>query len=240
MKKLSLLFLFMPCIILAQTFEEGILTLTEFKIKQGHSAQFEDGVKKWKECYNANGGENTWGFWSRVQGEGRVYGVTSYMENWAAMDEDDESSTGCGLIVSDFIMPHIEKTNYNITTTVPDWSRKTMDNDGKLVWVTFIRVKDSRVFSKIVKEVTSVIAEKEGEPRGYWYSYMGGGEHDPDYMVSEMFPNYAALDTEEDSPFKVYMEAKGEKKANQMMEDWNKAVDASWSYIWEYNEELSN
>jgi len=240
MKKLVFLLLFMPCILLAQTFEDGILTLTEFTIKIGHSAQFEDGVKKWKECYNANGGENTWGFWSRVQGEGRVYGITSYMENWAAMDVEDESNTGCGVIVSDFIMPHIEKVNYHITTTLPDWSKKTMDSRGKLVWVTYFRVNDSRTFSRVVKDVTGVIAEKEGEPRGYWYSFMGGGEQDPDYMVSQMYPNYAALDADEDGPFKLYSDAKGEKKANEMMDDWNKAVDAAWSYIWEYNEELSN
>lgn len=224
----------------SQTFEDGILTLTEFKIKTGHASQFEDGVKKWKECYNSNGGENTWGFWSRVQGEGRVYGITSYMENWAAMDEEDASNSGCGVIVSDFIMPHIESVNYNITTTLPDWSRKSMDKTGKLVWVTFFRVNDSRTFSRIVKDVTSVIAEKEGEPRGYWYAFMGGGEHDPDYMVSEMYPNYAALDADEDGPFKMYEDAKGEKKANAMMDEWDKAVDAVWSYIWEYNEELSN
>lgn len=35
----------------AQEVEERIMTMTTFKVKQGHSAQFKDGVKKWKECY---------------------------------------------------------------------------------------------------------------------------------------------------------------------------------------------
>ena len=98
-----------------------------------------------------------------------------------------------------------------------------MDADSQLVWVTFFRVNDSRTFSRIIKDVTAVMTEKEGEPRGYWYSFMGGGENDPDYMVSRTYPNYAALDVEEDGPFKMYMD-----------------VDATWSYIWEFNEELSN
>ena len=240
MKKIVFLFLLMPCLIVAQTFEDGILTLTEFTVKTGHATQFEDGVKKWKECYNSNGGESTWGFWSRVQGEGRVYGVTSLMANWAAMDEEDSSNAGCGTIVSDFIMPHIESVKYNITTTLPDWSKKSMNTDTKFVWVTFMRVNDDRTFSKIVKDVTSVIAEEEGEPRGYWYAFMGGGENEADYMVSEQYSSYAELDADEDGPFEIYMKAKGEKKANAMMEDWNKAVDATWSYIWEYNLDLSN
>jgi len=240
MKKIVFLIVFLPVMAFSQTFEKGILTLTTFKVKTGHATQFEDGVKKWKECYNANGGENTWGFWSRVQGEGRVYGVTTFMENWAAMDEQDESNSGCGIIVADFIMPHIESVDYDITMSLPDWSKKSMNSESKLVWVSYMRVNDRRTFSKIVKDVTSTIAEKEGEPRGYWYSFMGGGEMDPDFMVSQMYPNYAALDADEDGPFKIYSDAKGEKKANQMMEEWNEAVDASWSYIWEYNADLSN
>jgi len=240
MRKLGVLIVLLPFLAFSQTFEKGILTLTTFKVKTGHAAQFEDGVKKWKECYNDNGGENTWGFWSRVQGEGRVYGVTTFMENWAAMDKQDESNSGCGVIVADFIMPHIESVDYDITMSLPDWSKKSMEGGSKLVWVTYMRVNDTRTFSKIVKDVTSTIAEKEGEPRGYWYSFMGGGEHDPDYMVSETYANYAALDADEENPCQIYMEAKGEKKANQMMKEWDKAVDAVWSYIWEYNEELSN
>ncbi len=66
MKKLLILLMIFPLMAFAQEVEERIMTMTEFKIKQGHGAQFKDGVKKWKECYTNDGGENTWGFWSRM------------------------------------------------------------------------------------------------------------------------------------------------------------------------------
>jgi hypothetical protein len=69
--------------------EEGsmILSATEFTIKPGHNTQFMEGVKAWKACYLEHEGEWTWNLWSRVQGEGNVYILASFMENWAEMDD---------------------------------------------------------------------------------------------------------------------------------------------------------
>jgi hypothetical protein len=127
-----------------------------------------------------------------------------------------------------------------MASTLPDWSKKTMATDTKLVWVSYFRVKNGSLFSEVVKDVSSTVANKEGEPRGQWYGIMGGDEDEADYMVVSSYPNYAALDVDEDGPFEVYEQVHGEKKANAMREKWRNAVDAGWSYIWELNTEMSN
>jgi hypothetical protein len=240
MKKLVLILLILPFVALGQSFEKGILSMTSITVKQGHRMQFEDGVKKWKECMLENGTEDSWNIWTRVQGEGTVYGLSGMMENWAEMDEEDEAGKSCYSIVTNFIMPHVEKVSYSMASTLPDWSKKTMATDTKLIWVSYFRVKNGMLFSEVVKDVTSTIANKEGESRGLWYAFEGGSEHDPDYMVVSSYNGYAALDIEEDGPFKVYENVHGKKKTDAMRENWRNAVDAGWSYIYEHKPELSN
>jgi hypothetical protein len=59
-------------------------------------------------------------------------------------------------------------------------------------------------------------------------------------MVVSSYNGYAALDIEEDGPFKVYENVHGKKKTDAMRENWRNAVDAGWSYIYEHKPELSN
>lgn len=242
MKKVLIILMVLPLFAVAQM-TEGLLDLTEITVKQGHNAQFLAGVKQWKDCYTKENGPDSWSFWSRVQGEGRVYGISSAMVNWAEMDKDPTAaSKSCRMMVDNLIMPHIEKIDYNITKGLTDWSKKSATDQPKLVWVTYFRVKNGIAFSEIIKEMTDVMVSVEGEPRGQWYRFMGGAEDAPHYMVSDLFTSYAALDEDEkrDGPFKMYKKAKGDKKAAQLMEKWMSAVDAQWSYIWELNVELSN
>jgi hypothetical protein len=240
MKKLLMIMLMLPIMAVAQEVEERIMTMTTFKVKQGHSEQFKDGVKKWKECYVENEGESEWNFWARVQGEGAVYGVTGFMDKWAEMDETDPASKSCYMIVKNFIMPHVESADYNLAMTLPDWSKKSASEEMKVAWVTYYDVKANTDFKEIIKEVTTAITQKEGEPRGYWYNVMGGDPDNADYMVSTIYGSYADLDVERDSPYQIYTKTKGEKKAKEMSDKWYTAVNDSWSYIWEYDSELSN
>jgi hypothetical protein len=242
MRQLCIVMLLLPFMALAQTFEKGILTMTEITAKQGHSTQFKDGVKKWTECMKENGTTGNWNFWTRIQGEGSVYGITGMMDNWAEMDDesDDPAGAKCYSIASNFIIPHVEKINRAMANTLPDWSKRTMATDTKLVWVSYFRVKNGSLFSEVVKDVTSTLAKEEGEPRGQWYGIMGGAEDEADYMVVTSHPNYADLDKDEDGPFVIYEKVHGEKKANAMREKWRSAVDSGWSYMWELNAELSN
>jgi hypothetical protein len=241
MKKLLMIIMILPFMGFAQEDEEQILSMTQFHIKQGHSAQFEDGVKKYNECYGNDNGKETWNFWKRVQGEGSVYGVSSFMEKWAEMDADDPAGKDCYNIVVNYIMPHVESTRYDLAMTMPDWSRKTArESTPKLLWATYYDVKKDGKFSEIVSEVIATMKEKEGDSRAYWYDIMGGDKDGANYMVTTLYGSYAELDMDKDSPYEMYVKAKGEKKAKALSEEWNKAVNNSWSYIWEFKSELSN
>jgi hypothetical protein len=225
----------------AQEVEERIMTMTQFKIKQGHTSQFKDGVKKYKECYTADQGENEWNFWSRMQGEGTVYGVTGFMDKWAEMDETDEAGKDCYSIVMNFIMPHVETITNDMAKTLPDWSRKNAPTaQAKLAWVTYYKVDNGGNFSDVIKEVTSTMKEVEGDSRAYWYSVIGGDIDNADYMVSSTYNSYAELDVKRDTPYEMYVKARGEDKAKEISDIWESAGVKSWSYIWEHQPELSN
>lgn len=240
MKQLCIALLILPLMVTSQNFEEALLSMSVITVKQGHNPQFLEGVSKWKDCYVENEGTNQWNFWSRVQGEGSVYGLTGWMSNWAEMDKEDSASEKCYMTAVNFIIPHVEKTEYNIASTLPDWSKKTMATDTKLVWVTYFRIKNRSMFSEVIKDITGAISSKEGEPRGQWYTFEGGGEMDPDYMVVSSYNGYAALDVERDGPWKVYENVHGKKKTDELRAKFMAAVDTSWSYLWNMNEKLSN
>jgi len=229
----------LPFLTFAQEDNEQLMRLTTFKIKQGHSAQFKDGVKKWKECYTESGGEGQWNFWSRMQGEGSVYGITSYMDNWAEMDETDTAGKDCYSIVMNFIMPHVESSKNNMAKTLSGWSKQSAPEGMKLAWVTYFKADDRGDFADVIKEITSTMKEVEGESRGYWYRMIGGERDSADYFVSTVYSNYAELDVDKDSPYEMYTKAKGEKKAKKMDDMWENAGVESWSFIWELDEELS-
>jgi hypothetical protein len=240
MKQLIMIVLMVPFLATAQNFEEALLSMSVITVKQGHNAQFTDGVSKWKECYNENEGTNKWNFWSRVQGAGNVYGLTGWMSNWAEMDQEDPAGEKCYMTAVNFIIPHIEKSEYSIASTLPDWSKKTMATDTKLVWVTYFRIKNRSMFNEVIKEITGTIRTTEGEPRGQWYTFEGGGEMDPDYMVVSSYNGYAALDVDRDGPWSVYENVHGKKKTDELRTKYMAAVDSSWSYLWNMNEKLSN
>lgn len=223
----------------AQNSESILLSVSEITVKQGHNTQFIEGVKKWKECYLENNGKESWNIWRRVQGEGSVYVMTGVMANWAEMDKEDPASKDCYTTVFNFIMPHVEKVNYNIARSMPEFSR-VMPEDTKLVWVTFFRVNDGTVFREIITAVSNAIKAKEGAPRGIWYNYMGGAPDAADYMVSTAYKGYAQMDVTRDSPWKIYENAVGKKKADEMGAKWDATVDDAWSYIFTLNSELSN
>ena len=93
------------------------------------------------------------------------------------------------------------------------------------------------VFNEVVKEVTSTIAKKEGNSRGYWYSLMGG--EGADYFVSTPFKSFADLDKDIDNVWKVYTSVHGEAKTKEIREKFNAALDDAWSYTYTLSKDLS-
>ncbi len=239
MKKLLYLVMLIPALLIAQNSESELLTINELTIKPGKNAHFVDGVRKWKKCYNKNDGTDKWNMWSRVQGEGTVYVLTGRMDNWAEMDETDEAGKECRLIARNFIWPYVKRSEYNITRTMPEVSRMPLEGT-KLVWVNFFKVNNSTAFIEAVKDITTTIKKSEGQPRGFWYSYMGGGPDSADYMVSTPYKSYADLDVQVDGVWKVYENAHGKKKADVLRTKVRAAIKSSWSYLYKLNEEMSN
>jgi hypothetical protein len=224
----------------AQETERGfILSMTEFTIKPGHNNQFREGVKAWKACYLENEGEWTWNIWSRVNGEGNVYVLTSGMGNWAEMDETDEAGMKCRDIGRDLINPHVESAENNFLRFLPEYS-KTYPNPDQVLWVTYWQTNNWSKFREIVKEVTGETAKAEGGPRGFWYSALGGGKDAADFLVANPFANFAAMDVERENVWDIYEKAKGKKKRDEMQAAFRDVTDAAWSYIYRLAVDLSH
>lgn len=223
----------------AQNDNSVLMTLNEITVKYGHNAQFIEGVKQWKDCYLENNGENSWGMWKRVQGEGNVYVMTGLKDNWAEIGQSDPVNKDCYAILMNFIMPHVEKVHFNIARSMPDLSR-TWPNDTKVIWVTYYKVKNSPDFIDIISAVGNFMKEKEGSTRGTWFDYAGGARDAPDYMVTTPYSGFAQMDIPRDRPWKLYSDAVGKEKTDEMGVKWRAAVEDSWSYLFELKSELSN
>ena len=223
----------------AQNDNSVLMTMNEITVKYGHNAQFIEGAKKWKDCYLENNGENRWDMWKRVQGEGNVYVMTGLKANWAEIGQSDSVNKDCYAIFMNFIMPHVEKVNFNIARSMPDVSR-SFPEDTKLAWVYFFKVNNSPVFRENITAVVGTVKAKEGAFRSAWYSYAGGAPEAADYMVSVPFKGYADLDISRDNIWKIYEEAHGKEKTDEMRASQREVIDVSWSYLYELKSELSN
>jgi hypothetical protein len=223
----------------AQETERGhIISMNELTIKPGHDNQFKEGVKAWKACYLENGGEWTWNLWSRMNGEGNVYILTSAMDSWAEMDETgDEAGMKCYALVRDLINPHIESSETNFARFMPQLSRTNAD---LVIQVTYWQVNNWAKFLEIVNEITDEVIKAEGTPRGLWYNVLGGSKDSPDVLLVYPFANFAAMDVERDRSFTIYEKAKGKEKRDEMQAAFREVTDASWSYIFRRNEDLSH
>lgn len=235
---LGVCFLFMlPIVAQAQDNESVILNLTEYTVKFGHDANFTDGVKKWIKCYNENEGTNKWRTWKRLQGKGSVYVISSYLNNWAAMEDSDPAGKACRPIALESIIPHIDSGEFNTTRSMPAISKTADLGDNTIVWVTSFKVNNSTMFNNVVKSVTETIKTKEGSKRGYWYSFMGG--EGANYFVSSPFKNFADLDKDTDSVWEVYESVHGKSKTKDMRDNFRTSVDDMWSYLYTLESDLS-
>jgi hypothetical protein len=223
----------------AQVTERGhIISMNELTIKPGHDNQFKEGVKAWKACYLENDGEWTWNLWSRMNGEGNVYVLTSAMDSWAEMDETgDEAGMKCYALARDLINPHIESSETNFARFMPQLSRTNAD---QVIQVTYWQVNNWAKFLEIIKDVTDEIVKAEGTPRGLWYNVLGGSKDSPDVLLVYPFANFAAMDVERDRTWNIYEKAKGKKKSDEMQAAFREITDASWSYMFRLDADLSH
>lgn len=241
MRKLFYALLLLPFIAVSQGNEAFLLNLSEITVKTGHDAQFVEGVKSWKKCYKDNDGKDPWNMWKRVQGEGSVYTLTSRMTNWAEMDEKgDPAGKECRMTAVNFIMPHVKSMHRNIARSMPGISRSTgMPQDTKVVWVYNVKTSNSDSFREVVRELTAATKKAEGDSRGTWYNVQGGAPEGADYFVGIPFKNFADLDVDRDSVWKIYEKANGKAKTDALRAKMRASISSDWSYIYSLNEELS-
>jgi len=222
--------------------EEGsmILSMTEFTVKPGHNTQFREGVKAWKACYLEHEGEWTWNMWSRVQGEGTVYGLTSLMQNWAEMDDtSDAAGQACQNLAVNLINPNIEKAIRNHARTMPSMSR-TPGGAMDVIGVNYWRVKNFQLFRETVSEIVSSVSSAEGEPRGWWYSGIGGDLNAPHFFAVTPFENFAAMDIQRDGVWTIVENQHGAEKRAELQHNYRESVDQSWSYMYRRVADLSH
>jgi hypothetical protein len=220
--------------------EKFILSSTEFTIKVGHESQFEEGIKAWKACYLENKGEWTWTMWKRYNGKGSVYGLTSNSANWAKMDdENDEAGKKCWQIAMDKIIPHVESTEDNFATSIPEFS-KTGVSEWGIIWVYYFQVENSTEFRETIKEIGDIAQKAEGDKRSYWYVSNGGSPESADFFVTTPFKNFAALDVERDGVWKMVENAKGKEYADKLRTSFRSTLENSWAYMFKRMVELSH
>jgi len=220
--------------------DKFILSMTKFTVKGGHEKDFEEGVKAWKACYIENKGEWTWNMWKRYNGEGSVYILTSRMANWAELDnENDEAGKKCRQIAMDKIVPHVEKSEDNFATSMPELSR-VGNSDWGMIWVSEFRVDNSVVFKETITEINDIIVKAEGDKRGYWYDMNGGGPESSDYFVTTPFKNFAALDVKRDGVWDMVEKVKGKDATQKMRDKFNSCIENSWAYMYKHMDDLSH
>ena len=224
----------------ARAQESQILSLTEFTVKIGHEKQFEDGMKAWKTCYLENKGEWTWTMWKRYNGKGSVYGLTSMSPTWAKIgDENDPADKKCLQIVMDKIIPHVESTEDNFASTIPEYS-KSANVENNVVWVSYYRVENSVAFREVVKAISDIQQKVEGDKRGYWYSANGGSPESADYFVVTPYKNFAALDVKRDATWDMVEKAVGKEESEKMRAKIRSSIKNSWRYLYKRMDELSH
>ena len=225
---------------IAQSQQKFILTTTEFTVKSGHASQFEEGVKAWKACYLENKGEWTWTMWQRYNGKGSVYVLASTSKNWAEMDdENDEAGKKCRQIAMDKIIPHVESSEDNFATSIPEFSR-TGASEMNIIWVSFFQVENSVLFREIIKETGDIMQKAENDKRGYWYVSNGGGPESADFFVTTPYKNFAALDVERDGVWKMVENAKGKEYSDKLRTSFRSTLKNSWAYMFKRMDDLSH
>lgn len=223
-----------------QAQEKYILSTTEFTVKNGHEKQFEDGIKAWKACYLENKGEWTWTMWQRYNGKGSVYVLSSRSANWAEFDdENDEAGKKCHQIAMYQIVPHIECSENNIASSIPEFS-KTSPAEMGVIWVSFFQVENGILFREVVKEIADITQKAEGDKRGYWYDVEGGSPDGADYYVTTPFKNFAALDVKRDGVWDLVEKAKGKEETEKLRAKMRSSLNDSWAYLFKRLDELSH
>jgi hypothetical protein len=220
--------------------ESMLLSISEFHVKMGENMAFQEGVKAWKSCYLENEGEWTWNVWSRINGEGTVYYLTSYSGGWAEFDRDDSAAMSCYRQAAELIMPAVKSVTNHFAYTMPGWSMTPSGDQNTVVDVSYFRVKNYPLFNELASTVMNIIEEETGSKRTMWYRAAAGGPDSYHYMNVYGYEDMAAMDEPMDSAWQIVEAAEGEERMRELQDDYRNSVENSWTYIFRLMEDLSH
>ncbi|MDN7127508.1 hypothetical protein [Pseudidiomarina terrestris] len=216
--------------------ESFYLSTTELSVKLGHTQAFMDGVKAVRECYKNAGDDTPWWIWSRIQGPGSVFVVTGNYENWQEFFADDATDESCRGVVQERVLPHLDSTDHQIASYMPDWS-SDQPSAASFVVVYYFTVSDFELFEKTVAAIEKGI-KGDGGQSADWY-YKMGGRDSSHFFVVEPYADAAALDAEDPGVWKRLETAVGKKKAEKLQADFRASVSEWWSYMYALHQDLS-
>lgn len=220
---------------------EFIRVIIELKVKEGHVNNFEKSMMEWKECYLSNGGQTAWNTFKRMDGEGDNYVLTYIKSNWEAFDLKDEAGGACQNLAELVLSPHISISSTYFTRFMPDVSKEGAPDDVSIVRATFFKVKTEGypAFMENLKTMSEHINTVEGNKRGYWYQYMGGGENAPDFFVSETYAGFAPLDNVKGVWQNIEKEM-GKKKKDELYQTFFGPIKDVYSHLYRLAPQLSH
>lgn len=216
--------------------KEYYLSMSEFTLKTGHAKPFMEGAKAWRKCYIDAGGKKSYNVWRRLQGEGDVIVLTSAYKDWQGFFTKDEAAMKCEKIVDEKIVPHMDKTAFNMAGFMPKWSGDP-NGTGSFVAVYNFKVADYELFEATVEAIEAAV-KGDGGPDSYWY-YTMGGRGVADYFVVEEFADAAALDADDPGIWKRVEAAAGIEKKDQLQGDFMKSINEWWSYMYIHLDDIS-
>ena len=212
-----------------------VLSLYHVEVKHGESRAWREGVKALKDCYGEQKGERSWWTWERQNGRGTLYTVVLSSPSWADFDNQDPNMRACYTIFDEKMSPH----EVSVTT---QFMRPNSDlhqpGTGPVARVTGLTLNDYDKFMEVAKAVTETQKAEKAAPRE-WFDNMAGANGEEDVLVIRRYDNYAGMDAEEEGLWAMMTRVNGEEKSKAWRAQAREAIDAGWTYIYEYKADLS-
>lgn len=224
----------------ADDHDDYMISMTEIDVTMGHGMEFRDGMKAYNECYENEGGENSWSVWWPVSGRLNSMLMVSRMDMWAEMDEEDPASEACWSIVREQIWPHMDSVERSFAKKMPDWSGDA--EDYSVVRLHNFRVDDGAAFSEVVGEIVGYMKDAEYEHMGTWYDMQDSTRWEADYFVVDHFGSFAGMDEDRDGANGVMVEAIGADAAAETWDRFNATLadmEPYWTRTLRRDDEVS-
>lgn len=229
-----------PVWVFAQNNEGEIMQIAEITVKPENAAKFNQGMKLYKDCYQKNKGTDHWKVWQPVQGNPFSYYISGTIANLAELDKNDSASKACAAVMTNYVFPYAESINNTLAKNMPQYTNTEM-GDGKVISVTYFKVKKIDEFMEVLKGLTAAIIKVDGKnDRGAWFRIIHRSPDDPNYFVTDAYKDFADVEKPRPGPWKIYENVNGKQATDSLLAKWKDATEIPWSYLFRLRPDLSN